>query len=918
MTAYGKCCSGGDLALRKSYNPKDFEKRIYQIWKEKGYFSPRRGRKGQFVIVIPPPNVTGDLHMGHGLNCVLQDILVRYWRMRGREVLWVPGTDHAGIATHSVVERRLKEQGLKRVDLGRERFVEETWKVKDEHHRIIRRQLESIGVSCDWNRERFTMDEGCSRAVREAFVSLWERDLLYRGEYLVNWCTSCGTALSDDEVEHEEKKGMLWEIRYPFSDENGCEKEDGMGVGVRWISVQTTRPETMFGDVAVAVNPNDRRYSDFIGRRVRIPIIEREIPIIADSYVDMDFGTGALKITPAHDMNDFEIGNRHGLERISVIDEAGNMNEAAPDFVRRCSVAEARRLTARRLEEEGVLVDSRKYQHQIGYCYRCYTVVEPLLSNQWFVRMAPLAEKALGAWHRGEIVFFPRKWENTYRHWLENIRDWCISRQIWWGHRIPAWFCKDCGELLVLRANPSACPKCGSADLERDEDVLDTWFSSWLWPFSVFDWPLESDDFLRFFPTTSLVTAYDIIFFWVARMIMASLEFTGKIPFREIYITGLCRDKQGRKMSKSLGNGVDPLEVVDEYGADAMKFSLAYISSQGEDIPMDMDTIRIGSKFANKIWNAARFVLMNLEKQSLVDLKSAELNTADRWIYHRFNEAVGLVEEAMATYRFNDMAHAVYEYFWNDYCDWYVECAKFGLYRGSEEEKNRTITLLVHVLEEALKLLHPFLPFITEEIWGKLPNRREALIVTAYPETDSAREDENAERTFNILKDLVSSVRTLRSEFTIPSSTLARVRVDASWEVLGAMSEFWDVAALLSGSDNFAPLQEGESLEGSVAVVGSGFAAHVFIRDLIDVGAAITRFRLSLGKTKKLIEGKEKKLLNANFTSRAPIDVVDRERVKLTWLRDTMRRSIAYLESLEGSQIGEEGTRSDSNASLFG
>jgi len=904
------------IALQKTYNPKDFEETIYRMWKEGGFFSPRTGEGGQFVIVFPPPNVTGDLHMGHGLNCVLQDILVRYWRMRGREVLWVPGTDHAGIATHNVVERRLKERGLERLDLGREGFIEETWKVKHEHHRIIKKQLESLGMSCDWNRERFTMDEGCSRAVREAFVSLWERNLLYRGEYLVNWCTSCGTALSDDEVEHKERMGRLWEIRYPLSDED-IRAEDGMGGGIRWIAVQTTRPETMFGDVAIAVNPNDRRYSEFIDRRVRIPIIEREIPIIMDSYVDMEFGTGALKITPAHDMNDFEIGKRHGLELIRVIDGTGNMNEAAPEFVRGRSVAEARTLTARRLEEEGALVNSREYRHQIGYCYRCYTVVEPFLSNQWFVRMAPLAKKALAAWHRGEIVFFPKKWESTYRHWLENIKDWCISRQIWWGHRIPAWYCKGCGVLLVPRTNPSSCSQCGSADLKRDEDVLDTWFSSWLWPFSVFDWPLESDDLLRFFPTTSLVTAYDIIFFWVARMIMASLEFTGKIPFREIYITGLLRDKQGRKMSKSLGNGVDPLEVVDKYGADAMKFSLAYISTQGEDVPLDMDTNRIGSRFANKIWNAARFVLMNLEGRDFADLGSIELNIVDRWINHRFNRTIGLVEEAIATYRFDEMAHAVYEYFWNDYCDWYVECSKFGLYRGSEEEKNRSITLLVHMLKEALKLLHPFLPFITEEIWGKLPNTEGVLIVMAYPETDFAREDEEAERKFDILKNLVSSIRTLRSEFAISPSTPTKVRIDTSREVSRVITEFGNIATFLSGSSSLALLQKGESLEGSVAVVGTGFSAHVFIRDLIDIDAAISKFRTSLSKMTRLIEGKEKKLLNENFVSRAPADVVSKEREKLTWLRDTAQRSAVYLEALEDDGMGKGGVRSDFSGSLF-
>lgn len=902
------------IELPKTYNPKDFEERIYHVWKSEGYFAPRACGNGQFVIVIPPPNVTGDLHMGHGLNSVLQDILVRYWRMQGRVTLWVPGTDHAGIATHNVVERKLKERGIERVNLGREGFIEEAWRIKDEHHKIIKKQLESIGISCDWDRERFTMDEGCSRAVREAFVILWERDLLYRGEYLVNWCTSCGTALSEDEVEHEEKMGRLWEIRYTLSDKDGHGRKDGTRGDFGWISVQTTRPETMFGDVAVAVNPDDRRYEKFIGRNVRIPIIDREIPIIADSYVDMDFGTGALKITPAHDTNDFEIGNRHNLKRIRVIDEMGNMNEKSPEFLQGHSVDEARELTIRHLEEEGALLNSREYRHQIGHCYRCYTVVEPLLSNQWFVKMAPLAEKALEAWERGEIAFFPRKWENTYRHWLENIKDWCISRQIWWGHRIPAWYCKRCGELVVSRSDPSFCPKCGSADLERDEDVLDTWFSSWLWPFSVFDWPLKSDDLLRFFPTTSLVTAYDIIFFWVSRMIMASLEFTGKAPFREIYITGLCRDKQGRKMSKSLGNGVDPLEVVDEYGADAMRFSLAYISAQGEDIPMDMNTNRIGSRFANKVWNAARFILMNLEGRGLVNLESAKLNIADRWIINRFNDTIGLVEKAMVAYRFDQMAHAVYEYFWNDYCDWYLECAKLELYGGSEEEKNRTVTLVLHMLEESLKLLHPFLPFITEEIWGKLPNRKEALIVTAYPRLDSKCEDEDAKRTFSILKNIVNSIRTLRSEFTISPSTVIKVRIDASREVLEAMADIRRIATSLSGSNNFAILQEGENLDGSVAVVEPDFTAHVFVCDLIDVGAAISKFRASLSKTKKLIEGKNKKLLDENFVSKAPSEVVHKERMRLALMQDTVRRSAKYLEDLEVNLKREKRRSVRSNA----
>ena len=877
------------IELPKAYDPKDFEDRIYAMWKDGGYFKPKDDGSGKdpFVIVIPPPNVTGVLHMGHGLNNSLQDVLIRYWRMKGRPTLWVPGTDHAGIATQNVVERRLKEKGLGRHDLGREKFLEETWKVKDEHHEIITRQLEKIGASCDWSRERFTMDEGCSDAVREVFVTLYERDLIYKGEYLVNWCPSCGTALADDEVDHDEKQGGLWEIHYRLSDGSGK------------LTVATTRPETMFGDTALAVHPEDERYKGVIGKTVELPITGREIPVIADAYVDKEFGTGCLKITPAHDPNDFEIGNRHNLERISVMNSDGTMSAAVPEFLRGLTAKEARKLTVEHLETEGSLGAYKDHSHQVGHCYRCSTVVEPYLSDQWFVRMKPLADKALAAWKNGEVVFYPKKWENTYRHWLENIRDWCVSRQIWWGHQIPAFTCKSCGALHVLRENPETCPECGSAELERDPDVLDTWFSSWLWPFSTLGWPGETPDLKTFFPTTALVTGYDIIFFWVARMIMAGLEFMGEVPFRDIYITGLVRDKKGRKMSKSLGNGIDPLDVVDTYGADAMKFTLAYLSAQGEDLPMDKDTSRLGSKFANKIWNATRFILMNMEGREFVDLGRAERNIADRWILHRLNRAVKTVDAAMESYRFDDMAHGVYEYFWNDYCDWYVEASKIGLYGEDEDEKNRTATLLIHVLKESLKLLHPFLPFITEEIWGKLPGNDEPLIVTAYPEADTALEDESAEAVFGIMQELVTGIRTLRSEFTVPPSKQVKIRVEAAGDTADALEQTLDIAAMLVRSDDFSLMAADESLEGSLAVVGRGFTAHVFIRDLIDVDAAIKRFRKSLDKTVKLIEAKKKKLSNENFVSRAPETIINKEKASLAEMEDTVERSTAYLAALE-------------------
>ena len=878
------------IELPKAYDPKDFEDRIYAMWKDGGHFEPKDNGEGKdpFVIVIPPPNVTGVLHMGHGLNNSLQDILIRYWRMKGRPTLWVPGTDHAGIATQNVVERRLKEKGLGRHDLGREKFLEETWKVKEEHHGIITKQLEKIGASCDWSRERFTMDEGLSEAVREVFVTLYERDLLYKGEYLVNWCPSCGTALADDEVDHEEKTGGLWEIRYPLSDGSGE------------LVVATTRPETMFGDSAVAVHPEDDRYKHLIGKTVRLPLCGRDVPVIADAYVDREFGTGCLKITPAHDPNDFEIGNRHKLERISVMNGDGTMSAATPEFIQGMKAKDARKRTVEELEAQGFLVSHKEHVHQVGHCYRCSTVVEPYLSDQWFVRMQPLAEKALAAWRKGDITFYPKKWENTYRHWLENIRDWCISRQIWWGHRIPAWTCASCGELHVERQDPTQCKKCGSEELRRDPDVLDTWFSSWLWPFSTLGWPEKTPDLSKFYPTTSLVTGYDIIFFWVARMIMAGLEFMGEVPFKDIYITGLVRDKKGRKMSKSLGNGIDPLDVVDTYGADAMKFTLAYLSAQGEDIPMDMDTTKIGSKFANKIWNATRFILMNLEGRQLGDAKTCEKSLADRWILHRLNEAVKTVASAMDAYRFDEMSHAVYEFFWNDYCDWYVECAKGGLYGDDEAEKDRTATMLIAVLEEALRLMHPFLPFITEEIWSKLPGTREALIGTSYPEADSSREDAAAEAAFKTLSDLVRGVRTLRSEFTIAPAKQVKVRVECTSEGKGVMDGSESIAAMLVRSDDFAFLEEGESTDGSLAVVIPGYTVHVFIKDLIDVDAALARFRKSLDKTLKLIEGKKKKLSNENFVSRAPEDIIAKEKAALAEMEDTAQRSAAYLTALEG------------------
>jgi len=891
------------IELAKAYDPKSFEGRIYSLWKEKGAFKPEAAKgKGSantpFVIVIPPPNVTGVLHLGHGLNNSLQDIVIRYHRMRGEPVLWVPGTDHAGIATQNVVERKLKERGTSRRELGREKFLEETWKVKGEHHAIITEQLARIGASVDWDRERFTLDEGLARAVREVFVTLYERDLLYKGNYLVNWCTSCGTALADDEVDHEDTPGKMYHLRYYFASAEGDaarkaavngDAPTGAPPSAAYVELATTRPETLLGDTAVAVHPEDERYAGLKGKSVRLPLTDRDIPVVFDTYVDRAFGTGVVKITPAHDPNDWEVAKRHDLPVINILNPDGTLNNEVPSQYRGLSVKKAREAVLEDLKAGGWYIKEENITHAVGHCYRCHTIIEPFLSEQWFVRMKPLADKALASWRRGELIFYPRKWEHTYQHWLENIRDWCISRQLWWGHRVPAWTCADCGKITVSRDDIDTCPHCKSKKIEQDPDVLDTWFSSWLWPFSTLGWEsvnCDTDDFKKYYPTTALITAYDIIFFWVSRMIMAGLEFTGKAPFRDIYIHGLLRDKQGRKMSKSLGNGLDPLELVDEFGADSLKFTLAFMCAQGQDILLDKESFKMGSKFANKIWNASRYILMNLEGLNIT--KNPGLLPVDKWIYSRLNAAAKKMEDAFLSYRYNDAAQTAYEYFWNDFCDWYVEATKLSMKTGeaaNSAEKDRAATVLLDVLSESLRLLHPLLPFVTEEIYGKLPNTEGLLITAQYPRFSEERGYPAEEKDFAFLQEFVRMIRTLRSECTITQEKKLRVMASMGSEQEQTLRQNEGLVKLLAGIGELeikAPANEaGQRPAGSIGMAGAGFEVFVFIGEAVDIAALKKKFEKDLARDNAFVQGLRTKLANEQFVKNAPPELVAAEKLKL-------------------------------------
>ncbi|HEX6940108.1 MAG TPA: valine--tRNA ligase [Longimicrobiales bacterium] len=904
--------------LSPQYDPGAIEAPLYRRWEERGYFhaDPEpvlEGRKDPYVIVIPPPNVTAVLHMGHGLNNTIQDVLIRWRRMQGREALWQPGTDHAGIATQNVVERILAKEGKTRYDLGREAFVERVWRFVDETGSTILEQLRAIGSSCDWPRTRFTLDPGLSRAVREVFVRLYEKGLIYRGSYIINWCPRCLTALSDEEAEGQETQGKLYFLRYPLAAADEGAALPRLPDGRAYLVVATTRPETMLGDTAVAVHPEDERYRGVVGAEVELPLTGRRIPVVADAFVDPEFGTGAVKVTPAHDPNDFELGRRHGLPERNVMTPEATMNDEVPEPFRGLDRFEARERVVRAFQELGLLEKIEEHTHSVPHCYRCDTVVEPRLSEQWFVRMKPLAEPALAASREGKVRFTPERWTKVYEHWLENIRDWCISRQLWWGHRIPVWYCRadGCGETIVAREDPTTCPKCGGDALEQDPDVLDTWFSSWLWPFSTLGWPEETPELKAFYPTHALSTAPEILFFWVARMIMAGLEFMGEVPFRDVYLHSTVRDHLGRKMSKSLGNGIDPLEVVRRYGADALRYTVIAAAGVGTDIYLNYqdlgEAFAPGRNFANKIWNAGRFALMNVagvEVRPIEEVRdSAEL--ADRWILSRLNAATAEVTRALEAFRFHEAAATIYRFFWGELADWYLELIKPRLYgEATEESKVAAQATLVAVLDGVLRLLHPIMPFISEALWLQLPvpagrAREESLMVARWPEPRPEWEDPEAEAQMAALMELIGEIRTLRSEYGVAAGALVEVRlanVPASLE--RALSAEERALRRLARVGEVRRNGEADGRAGAHAVLRSGADLFLPLEGIIDLERERGRLASEIERVERQLRSTEARLANEQFVSRAPAEVVEREREKAENFRAQVERLTHVLSAL--------------------
>ena len=859
----------GKAQMASVYDSSQVEDKWYKYWEDKSFFRAELTEgKPAFSIVMPPPNVTGQLHLGHAMDCTIQDILTRFKRMQGCDTLWLPGTDHAGIATQAKVEEQLRKEGLSKEELGREKFLERVWEWKEQYGGLITSQLRRLGASCDWSRERFTMDAGCSQAVREVFVELFSKGLIYRGNYIINWCPQCQTTISDVEVEHVDREGHLYHLRYPVKDSE------------EFIIVATTRPETMLGDTAVAVNPRDERYRDMVGKTLLLPLTDKEIPVIADEYVDLEFGTGAVKITPAHDPNDFEIGQRHNLAQVAVLDKEARMNENSGKY-QGMDRYEARKLIVQDLEEIGALIKIEEHPHAVGECYRCSTVIEPLVSKQWFVKMGPLAKPAMEVVKEGKLEFVPERFSKIYLGWLENIRDWCISRQLWWGHRIPVWYCQDCGSEVCTKEDPAACPNCGSGRLEQDPDVLDTWFSSGLWPFSTLGWPQKTADLEKFYPTSVLVTGRDIIFFWVARMIFMGLEFMKEVPFRQVMIHGLVLDAQGRKMSKSLGNGIDPIEVIEEYGADTLRFMLITGNTPGNDLRFHMEKLEATRNFANKIWNASRFVLLNLSDYQKTDKRQLEL--ADQWILSRYEALITGVTDNLEHYDLGEAGRLLYEFIWNEFCDWYIELCKPRLYDKENVVARQTAqAVILEVLDGTLRLLHPFMPFLTEEIWQNLPLQGDSIMIRNWPQVQKRR-DLTAEKTMNLHMNIIKAIRNIRAEMNVAPGKKAEIILFAAEDEISRLL-ISGAAAIkhLAGGSSVTVLAEMPTKPAKAAgAVLDGVEIYLPLKGLLDLDKEIARVEKEMAQIQKDQKLLETKLGNPGFISKAPAEVVAKEREKL-------------------------------------